>query len=170
MKILTRLLWMVFSQVPCIIPITRYLFAAGMEKLPEFIANHLWLVCLFVALLALLLWNIFGASMSGLTQVGPVEVTRLLNHDKALLLDLRTSTDFAAGHIISARNIPAAELADRQEELQKFKSNPIIFCCSRNSDGVKAGRILKPAGFEKIYSLKGGLEAWRTANLPITRE
>ncbi len=141
-----------------------------MEKLPEFIANHLWLVLLFVAILALLLWNIFGSTMSGLTQVAPSEVTRLLNHEKALLLDLRAGADYSSGHILSSRNIPAAELESRQKELQKYKSNPIILCCSRDSDGVKAGRILKLAGFEKIYSLKGGLEAWRNANLPVTRE
>lgn len=141
-----------------------------MEKLPEFIANHLWLVSLFVAILALLLWNIFGSAMSGLAQVGPAEVTRLMNHEKALLLDLRTNADYSSGHILSARNIPVAELEGRQKELQKYKSGPIILCCNRDSDGVKAGRVLKFAGFEKIYSLKGGLEAWRNANLPVTRE
>ena len=140
-----------------------------MERLPEFIANHLWLVSLFVAILALLLWNIFGSSLSGLTRIEPAEVTRLLNHEKALLLDLRTAADYAAGHILSARNIPAAELENRQKELQKHKTNPIILCGSRDSDGVKAGRVLKFAGFEKLYSLKGGLEAWRNANLPVSR-
>ena len=139
------------------------------EKLPEFIAGHLWLVSLFVAILALLLWNIFGSAMSGLVQVGPTEVTRLLNHEKALLLDLRTNADYSSGHILSARNIPAAELESRQKELQKHRSAPIILCCSRDSDGVKAGRILRFSGFENIYSLKGGLEAWRGANLPVTR-
>ncbi len=141
-----------------------------MEKLPEFIANHLWLVSLFVAILALLLWNIFGSAMSGLAQVGPAEVTRLLNHEKALLLDLRTNADYASGHILNARNIPAAELENRQKELQKHKSAPIILCSSRDSEGAKAGRILKFAGFEKVYSLKGGLEAWRNASLPVTRK
>lgn len=141
-----------------------------MERLPEFIANHLWLVSLFVAILALLLWNIFGSSLSGVGKIGPAEVTRLLNHEKALLLDLRTTTDYSSGHILSARNIPAAELEGRQKELRKFKSSPIILCCSRDADGVKAGRILKIFGFEKIYSLKGGLEAWRNANLPVTRD
>ena len=141
-----------------------------MEKLPEFIANHLWLVLLFVSILALLLWNIFGAAMSGLAQLGPAEVTRLMNHEKALLLDLRTNADYSSGHILSARNIPAAELEGRQKELQKYKSGPVILCSNRDSDGVKAGRVLKFAGFEKIYSLKGGLEAWRSANLPVTRD
>ena len=141
-----------------------------MERLPEFIANHLGLVSLFVAVLALLLWNIFGSSLSGLSRIGPVEVTRLMNHEKALLLDLRTATDFSSGHILSARSIPAVELENRQKELQKHKTNPIILCCNRDSDGIKAGRILKFAGYEKIYSLKGGLEAWRSANLPITRD
>ena len=141
-----------------------------MERLPEFIANHLWLVSLFVAILALLLWNIFGSAMSGLGQVGPAEVTRMLNHEKALLLDLRANADYASGHILSAHNIPAAELENRQKELQKHKSAPVILCCSRDADGVRAGRVLKIAGFEKIYSLKGGLEAWRNANLPLARE
>ena len=141
-----------------------------MERLPEFIANHLGLASLFIAVLALLLWNIYGSSLSGLTRVGPTEVTRLLNHEKALLLDLRAPADFSSGHILAARSIPAAELENRQKELQKYKSNPIILCCSRDSDGIKAGRILKYAGYEKIYSLKGGLESWRTANLPITRD
>lgn len=141
-----------------------------MERLPEFIANHLLLVSLFVAILALLLWNIFGSSVSGLSKIGPAEVTRLMNHEKALLLDLRTAADFTTGHILSARNIPAAELEGRQKELQKHKKNPIILCCSRDSDGIKAGRILKFAGYEKIYSLKGGLESWRNANLPVTRK
>ena len=141
-----------------------------MERLPEFIANHLLLVSLFIAILALLLWNIFGSSVSGLSKIGPAEVTRLMNHEKALLLDLRTAADFTTGHILSARNIPAAELEGRQKELQKHKKNPIILCCTRDSDGIKAGRILKFAGYEKLYSLKGGLESWRNANLPVTRK
>ena len=141
-----------------------------MERLPEFIANHLGLVSLFVAILALLLWNIYGSSLSGLSKIGPAEVTRLMNHEKALLLDLRTTADFSSGHILNARNIPATELEGRQKELQKHKNNPIILCCSRDPDGVKAGRILKYAGHGKIYSLKGGLESWRNANLPVTRK
>ena len=141
-----------------------------MERLPEFIANHLGLVSLFIAILALLLWHIFGSSLSGLSKIGPAEVTRLLNQEKALLLDLRTITDFSSGHILNARNIPAEELEGRQKELQKHKKSPIILCCSRDADGIKAGRILKYAGYEKLYLLKGGLEAWRTANLPVTRK
>ena len=141
-----------------------------MERLPEFIANHLGLVSLFVAILTLLLWNIFGSSLSGLSKIGPSEVTRLMNHEKALLLDLRTAADFSSGHILNARNIPAAELEGREKELQKHKKSPVIFCCNRDSDGIKAGRILKFAGHEKLYSLKGGLESWQNANLPVTRK
>ncbi len=125
---------------------------------------------MFIAVLALLLWNIFGSSLSGLSKIGPAEVTRLLNHEKALLLDLRTTVEFSSGHILSARNIPATELESRQKELKKYKTNPIILCCARDAEGIKAGRILKFAGYEKIYSLKGGLESWRNANLPVTRE
>ena len=125
---------------------------------------------MFVAILALLLWNIFGSSLSGLSKIEPPEATRLMNHEKALLLDLRTAADFSSGHILNARNIPATELEGRQKELQKHKKSPIILCCNRDTDGIKAGRILKLAGYESIYSLKGGIEAWRNASLPIARE
>ncbi len=140
-----------------------------MERLPEFIANNLILVILFVSILALLMWNIFGTTMSGITQLVPMEATRLLNHEKAILIDIRASADFSAGHILSARNIPGAELEDRKKELQKYKNAPVILYCNRGADSMKAGRILKYAGYTKVYLLKGGLESWRSANLPITR-
>ena len=138
-----------------------------MEKLPEFIVNHPWLVSLFVALWALLLWNVLGAALSGLARVGPAEATRLMNQEKGVLLDLRSAAEFAAGHILNACNIPAAELESRQKELQKHKQVPLILCCARDGDGIKAGRLLKYAGHEKIYALKGGMQAWQSANLPL---
>lgn len=140
-----------------------------MEKLPEFIVNHPWLVSLFVALLALLLWNVLGATLSGLAQLGPADATRLMNQEKAVLLDLRPAADFSAGHILNAVNIPAADLENRQKELQKYKQTPLLICCARPGDGLKAGRLLKYAGYEKVYALKGGMVAWRSANLPVTQ-
>ncbi|MCK5499243.1 MAG: rhodanese-like domain-containing protein, partial [Gammaproteobacteria bacterium] len=76
-----------------------------MEKLPEFIANHLFLVSLLVAISSFLLWNIFAGSI-GATQVLPAEVTRLINHENAEVLDLRSAEEFEKGHIPGAVNIP----------------------------------------------------------------
>src|SRR5690606_26102621 len=97
-----------------------------MEKLPEFIGNHLFLASLFIAILILLLWNLFGTALAGVTRVPPSEVTRLMNREKAVIVDVRGSGDFSSGHILNAMNIPESELATRLKELEKFRKQPVI--------------------------------------------
>lgn len=140
-----------------------------MEHFPEFVANHLFLFSLLVAILALLLWNLFGNSVSGIIDVAPMEATRMMNHDKAIVLDLRAENEFADGHIINAINTPAEKLPEQTEDLEKYRKRPLILTCKQGSDSVRAARILKQKQFEKIYCLKGGLQAWRSANLPLVR-
>ena len=139
-----------------------------MEKLPEFIANHLFLVSLFVAISSLLFWNIFFSAM-GASQIVPAEVTSLINHEDAELLDIRSAKDFEKGHIINAVNIDMATLGDREKELNKYKDKTVVICCAQGQESIRVARNLKTNGFEKLYSLKGGISAWQNANLPLTK-
>ena len=139
-----------------------------MEKLPEFIANHLFLVSLFVAISSLLFWNIFFSAM-GASQIVPAEVTSLINHEDAELLDIRSAKDFEKGHIINAVNIDMATLGDREKELNKYKDKTVVICCAQGQESIRVARNLKTKGFEKLYSLKGGINAWQNANLPLTK-
>ena len=101
-----------------------------MERIPEFIANHLFLVCLLIAILMLLAWNLFGDSLSGIKSLPPQEVTRLINRDDARVIDLRGRSEFEAGHIIDALNIDAAQLQGQLEKLKKYKQQGLIICCA----------------------------------------
>ncbi|MBI2994335.1 MAG: rhodanese-like domain-containing protein [Gammaproteobacteria bacterium] len=140
-----------------------------MERIPEFIGNHLFLVTLFIAILALLLWNLFGATLTGVAQLEPAEATRMINREGALILDVRPAAEFQEGHVLNAVNIPEAELSSRQKELEKHKDKPVIACCGNGSASTRAVSQLKAGGFEKPYCLRGGLTAWRSAGLPVTR-
>lgn len=141
-----------------------------MEHLPEFIANHLFLVSLFAGILMLLLWNLFGNSLSGINQVTPLEATRMMNHEKAVMLDIRNEKDFRDGHILNAINIPAEQLSERAGSLEKYRQRPIIISCRQGTDASRAARILKSNACENVYCLKGGIQAWRNSNLPLARE
>ncbi len=141
-----------------------------MEHFPEFVTNHLFLFSLLVAISSLLIWNLFGNAMSGISQVIPMEATRLINHENAVILDLRSENNFKEGHIINAINIPAERLSERQNELQKYKERHVILYCNNGTESARATHILKHNGFEKIHCMKGGLLAWRNANLPLTRD
>lgn len=139
-----------------------------MEKIPEFIANHLFLVSLLVAISSLLFWNIFFSAM-GSSQIVPAEVTRLINHEDAKVLDIRSAKDFANGHIINAINIDVATLGDREKELDKYKDKTVVICCAQGQESIRVARSLKTKGFDKLYALKGGISAWQNANLPLTK-
>jgi len=139
-----------------------------MEKLPEFIANHLFLVSLLVAITSLLLWNIFSGAI-GVTQIAPTEVTRLINHENAKVLDLRSPDEFEKGHIINSVNLVASALEGSEKELGKYKDKTVVLCCGQGQESIRIARILKMKGFEKLYCLKGGIIAWQSANLPLTK-
>lgn len=140
-----------------------------MEHFPEFVANHLFLFVLLVSILILLFWNLFGAALSGVVLISPHETVRILN-DNAVMVDIRTAADFSTGHILGSRNIPADSIGVQLEELAKYREQSMILCCNTGNVSVRAGRTLKMQGFKKIYCLRGGLQAWRTANLPLTRD
>lgn len=140
-----------------------------MENLPEFIANHLFLCSLFAALLMLLLWNLFGDSMSGNKAITPPQVTQMINRDNAVVIDIRPQEQFNSGHIINALNIPKADFDNPIKKLEKHKKNPVILYCQTGNDSSKVSRLLKQSGFEQVSFLKGGLMAWQNASLPVSK-
>ncbi|NIM35659.1 MAG: rhodanese-like domain-containing protein, partial [Hydrotalea flava] len=54
-------------------------------------------------------------------------------------------------------------------ELDSYKSKVIVLCCNTGGDSTRMARTLVRKGFEKLYCLKGGLQAWRSANLPLSK-
>ena len=140
-----------------------------MEKFPEFVANHLFLFSLLIAILMLLAWNLFGDAMSGVNMLQPADVTRLMNQDDAQVLDIRSESDFEKGHIINALNMPVDQLPDKLDKLKPYKDKGIILCCANGSIAPKEARKLMNEGYDKVYALKGGILAWQNASLPLTR-
>jgi len=141
-----------------------------MEHFPEFVANHLFLFALLASILILLFWNLFGTAWSGIVTINSRETIRMMNHQDAVLLDIRKTGEFSNGHILGAGNIPADSIGEQQTEMAKYKGKPVILCCENGNDSIRIGRMLKMQGIEKIYCMKGGLQAWRAANLPLTRD
>ncbi|MDR1425282.1 MAG: rhodanese-like domain-containing protein [Azoarcus sp.] len=100
----------------------------------------------------------------------PLEAILLINREDATIVDVRATGDFEKGHMPNARNLPLVDLERRRAELDKFRTKPLLICCS---DGVQTGKAiaaLKKAGFEKLYGLRGGLYEWGKAGQPITRK
>lgn len=102
--------------------------------------------------------------------VTPLQATLMINKDKAAIVDVRSSEEFAAGHLREARNIPLGELAARSGELDKFKTRPVIVVCQTGARAGRAAAVLAKAGFAGAVGLEGGLAAWTAGGLPVTKD
>lgn len=138
-----------------------------MERILEFVANHLFLFSLLFAILTLLMWNLFGNILIGVKLVGPNELTHLVNQEDACVVDLRTNAEFEKGHILDSLHIPLAELGNQLEKVNKFKDQGVILVCTSGSVSPKQARKLMNEGYPKVYALKGGILNWKNANLPL---
>ena len=76
----------------------------------------------------------------------------------AVLLDVRTPQEYAAGHIEGAKNIPVQELARRIAEVGA-KETPIVVYCAAGMRAAAACELLKRAGFADVLNL-GSMSAW----------
>jgi rhodanese-related sulfurtransferase len=137
--------------------------------LGEFIMNNLALVALFLASGVMLFWPEIQRLSSGGAQIGTLEATRLMNQGTTLILDIREGEDYASGHLPRARHIPLSQLSKRMDEIGKFKDKPVIVTCRTGTKAGSATRVLKQAGFTNVFELRGGVNAWQQASLPVEK-
>ncbi|MBT3147264.1 rhodanese-like domain-containing protein [Neptunomonas phycophila] len=138
-----------------------------MEQFIEFATNNLVLIAAWVATLALLLWT---EGQKGGHAVSPAIATQMINKEDAVVVDIRTKKEWDTGHITGAKHIPLADLARRIEELNKYKTKPIIVVCNIGQTAGSASKQLKEAGFENVSRLQGGITEWKGQNLPIIKK
>lgn len=98
-----------------------------------------------------------------------LEATQMINQGKTVVLDVRSSEDFAGGHLRGALNIPLKDLPQRLGELEKSRSKSIIVVCQAGVNSASASALLGKAGFKDVYSLTGGLTAWQGQGLPVVK-
>lgn len=138
-----------------------------MDQLIEFAGNHFLLVSSFFFVLTLLIMNLMqdGGGMALNSQ----QAVAFLNQDNAVAIDTRSAADFDAGHIINAQHIEAAKLKSGTESVNALKDRPILVYCASGVSSTALVRQLKRTGFEQARSLRGGINGWKTDNLPVTK-
>ena len=132
----------------------------------KFAQDNVLLIAVAAASGGMLLWP-FVRGGGGGASVGTLEATQMINREDALLLDVREAEEYAKQHILNARNIPLAQLESRLREIEKGKRKPVIVYCEKENRSRSAASTLRGKGFERVYTLAGGIEAWRQAGLPL---
>jgi rhodanese-related sulfurtransferase len=117
----------------------------------------------------MLAWPLISRAVRPGHEVGAFEAVQLINRRDAVVLDVRETGDYAAGHIAGARHIAEAQLAERVKDLDKFKARPIVVCCRSGTRAPAVTDMLRKRGFNEAFALRGGTAAWQQASLPLEK-
>ncbi len=91
-------------------------------------------------------------------ELTPSELKSLLENGKVQVIDVREPHEFEICHIPGARLIPTSEFVQRIGELDSAEQ--LVLYCHKGIRSRNALELLKSAGFRKIKSLRGGVDAW----------
>ena len=136
----------------------------------EFATNHPFLVLAFVVLLALVFFNEFKIATQRFASLSPAGAVQLMNNEDVVVVDVREPSETAGGKISKAIQIPVGALKTRIGELEKHKDKTVLVYCKTGARAGAACKELGRNGFEKVYTLSGGMAAWQEAHLPISKK
>lgn len=139
-----------------------------MQRLIEFTGNHPYLVGAAVLMTVIVIVSEIRARIQAFAALSANDAIRMMNHN-ALVIDVRPAALYQSGHIAEARNLDPKTLAENADSLKKYREKPVIVCCDSGMESGAAARQLTKLGFQKVFNLRGGLNAWRQENLPLTR-
>lgn len=87
----------------------------------------------------------------------------------AVVVDVGTKNEYDAGHIPGALSIPASEVAARARRLPKSKEIVLYCNCDGQELGTRAAAELQRQGFDNVFVLEGGYQAWLDAGLAVKK-
>ncbi len=134
----------------------------------KFVTDNIFLVGVAFVSGAMLVWPAVRRGVAG-AAISTLQATLLINQQNALVLDVREAAEYETGHMLNARNIALGELEVRAAEIDKHKAKPLIVVCDNGNRSGRAATALRKRGFEQVFTLSGGIGAWRQAGLPLEK-
>ena len=131
----------------------------------SFLINNWMLILVALTSGAALLWPVMSQGKG----LNPAEAVMLMNRDKAAVIDVCEPAEYAAGHIVGARNVPLAQLEAQLPGVVKNKATPVILVCQSGARSGRALAVARKLGYENAQNLAGGLKAWQAASMPISK-
>jgi len=112
-----------------------------------------------------------AVGLAQVTDISQVELMQRIKTNQAgLILDVRSTGEYAEGHIPGAINIPHDQLGSRLAEIGSYKDKDIVLYCRSGRRAGVAADTLRAAGFGKLLHLDGDMNGWLSnGNLPIKK-
>lgn len=119
--------------------------------------------------LALLIASTGTVCAAPLAEIEVSTAAALILEQKVFVLDVREPSEYKSGHIAGSVLIPVGQVNARFEELLQYKDQPMLVVCGSGARSAAAIGMLSKRGFSNLRNIKGGMDAWRGAKLPVAR-
>jgi len=103
--------------------------------------------------------------MSNFAAIDPLRLQDMKQHGDVVLVDVRTDLEVSRGVIPGARHIPLHLLPARFEEIDRARA--VVFYCQSGARSAQAGAFLSGKGWQEVYNLAGGMNAWVGKGMPV---
>ncbi len=133
----------------------------------KFIIDNWYLFFVALASGGMLMWPLLKNADGG--TLSPAGAVQLINREKAVVIDVCETEEFAVGHVGGAKNVPLNQLEERLPTTVKNKALPLVLVCATGARANRAVGIAKKLGYENAQALAGGLKAWREASMPVEK-
>ena len=114
--------------------------------------------------------NIIDEARKQIPQIDIDQARKMMEQPGTVVVDVREPDEWRQGHIPSAIGISRGFLELRIEEKVPDHKTPVIVQCASGTRSLLAARALRELGYENVYNLVGGFNAWKDRGLPFTAD
>jgi rhodanese-related sulfurtransferase len=93
------------------------------------------------------------------------EVSERVSSGELKIVDVREHWEYARDHIPDATLTPLGQIISRPKEV--ITSDNVVFVCEVGQRSAVAAEMAAALGMQHVFNLEGGMQAWRTAGLPV---
>jgi len=97
----------------------------------------------------------------------PAEAAQLLASPDVQLVDVRDANETASGVIAGAQLVPLDQLRADPDAALPDRNVRIVFVCAKGVRSMTAAKLAERLGYQHIFNIDGGLNAWAKAGLSI---
>ncbi len=115
--------------------------------------------------------KIVGDARSRIKETNVDEVKRKLDGgEKFALVDVREESEFAKDHLPGAIHLGKGVIERDVEARVPDLNTPMVLYCGGGFRSALAADNLQKMGYTSVFSMDGGIRAWRERGFPLTRE
>ena len=141
-----------------------------MDQFMTFLSAHPMLSAAWVGIFLAIVVTTVKIQFSPIKQLSPQELTFAVNKEEGIVLDIRPEKEFKTSHILDAQHLSVEKINNNDlVALEKYKDKPIIVVCTAGITASGIASKLFKAGYSKTSLLKGGMNAWVNAGLPVKK-